>query len=72
MELMCSPLDLDDPRSLDPRPGFTNQTIANELSISPRTMEAHVRKIFLALDLPESPDIHRRVLAVLTHLRAGM
>jgi DNA-binding NarL/FixJ family response regulator len=52
--------------------GYSNQAIAGELSISPRTVEAHVRKIFLVLDLPESPDIHRRVLAVLTHLRAGM
>jgi hypothetical protein len=31
----------------------------------------HVKQIFQELDLPASPDSHRRVLAVLTHLRAA-
>ena len=35
-----------------------------------RTVEAHVTQILLKLGLAESPDQHRRVLAVLTFLRA--
>jgi hypothetical protein len=31
---------------------------------SSKTLEAHVRQILLKLDLPESHDDHRRVLAV--------
>jgi len=38
--------------------------------MSQKTLEAHVRQILLKLDLPESHDDHRRVLAVLTYLRS--
>jgi serine/threonine-protein kinase len=39
--------------------------IAERLVLSPRTLEAHVRQIFQKLNLHESSDDHRRVLAVL-------
>jgi DNA-binding NarL/FixJ family response regulator len=50
--------------------GLSNRAIAARLSITERTVEAHVTQIFMKLGLPESPDQHRRVLAVLTFLRA--
>jgi len=34
-----------------------------------RTVEAHVRHLLIKLDIPESDEGNRRVLAVLTHLR---
>jgi DNA-binding NarL/FixJ family response regulator len=50
--------------------GLTNSGIAKRLYLSERTIEAHVRHLLMKLDLPESEDGHRRVLAVLAHLRA--
>jgi DNA-binding NarL/FixJ family response regulator len=50
--------------------GLTNTGIAHRLVVSERTIEAHVRHILLKLDIPESEEGHRRVLAVLAHLRA--
>jgi DNA-binding NarL/FixJ family response regulator len=50
--------------------GLTNTGIASRLVISERTVEAHVRHLLMKLDLPESGLGHRRVLAVLAHLRA--
>jgi DNA-binding NarL/FixJ family response regulator len=38
---------------------------------SRKTIEAHVSQIFLKLDLRESHDQNRRVLAVLAFLRSG-
>jgi DNA-binding NarL/FixJ family response regulator len=49
--------------------GLTNTAIAQRLVLSHRTVEAHVRHVLLKLDIPESDEGHRRVLAVLTHLR---
>jgi DNA-binding NarL/FixJ family response regulator len=50
--------------------GLSNKAIGERLYIADRTVEAHVTAIFLKLRLDEIPDSHRRVLAVLTFLRA--
>jgi DNA-binding NarL/FixJ family response regulator len=50
--------------------GMSNRAIAARLYVTERTVEAHVTQIFQKLHLPESPDQHRRVLAVLAFLRA--
>ena len=50
--------------------GRSNQAIAQRLFITERTVEKHVKSILAKLRLPESPDDHRRVLAVLAYLRA--
>jgi DNA-binding NarL/FixJ family response regulator len=50
--------------------GLSNKAIASRLFVTERTVEAHVTQIFLKLDLGDSPDSHRRVLAVLAFLRA--
>ncbi len=50
--------------------GMSNRAIAARLVVTERTVEAHVTQIFQKLHLPESPDQHRRVLAVLAFLRA--
>jgi DNA-binding NarL/FixJ family response regulator len=50
--------------------GMSNRAIAAQLVVTERTVEAHVTQIFQKLRLPESVDQHRRVLAVLTFLRA--
>jgi DNA-binding NarL/FixJ family response regulator len=49
--------------------GLTNTAIGKRLVLSQRTVEAHVRHVLLKLDIPESDEGNRRVLAVLTHLR---
>jgi DNA-binding NarL/FixJ family response regulator len=49
--------------------GLNNPAIARRLVISERTVEGHVRHLLLKLDLAESDEGHRRVLAVLTYLR---
>jgi DNA-binding NarL/FixJ family response regulator len=49
--------------------GRSNHAISERLFITDRTVEKHVNSIFEKLLLPPSPDDHRRVLAVLAHLR---
>jgi DNA-binding NarL/FixJ family response regulator len=49
--------------------GLSNRAIAARLYVGERTVEAHVTHIFLKLGLDESPESHRRVLAVLAFLR---
>jgi DNA-binding NarL/FixJ family response regulator len=50
--------------------GLSNQAIGERLFVSPKTIETHIRQIFIKLGLGEAPDSHRRVLAVLTFLRS--
>jgi DNA-binding NarL/FixJ family response regulator len=51
--------------------GFTNAGIAKRLHLSERTIEAHVRHVLMKLNVPETDDSNRRVLAVLAHLTAA-
>jgi DNA-binding NarL/FixJ family response regulator len=50
--------------------GQTNATIAGALVVTERTVEAHVGRILSKLDITEAAG-HRRVLAVLSYLRAA-
>ena len=51
--------------------GLSNKAVAGRLVVTERTVEAHVKQIFLKLGLDANPESHRRVLAVLAYLRAG-
>ncbi|HET7236730.1 MAG TPA: response regulator transcription factor [Actinomycetota bacterium] len=50
--------------------GRSNRAIGAALSLSEKTVEAHVRAIFTKLGLLPAPDENRRVLAVLAFLRS--
>lgn len=49
--------------------GHSNERIAERLAITARTVESHTSRIFTKLGLEADPTTHRRVLAVLAHLR---
>ena len=51
--------------------GHSNEGIGERLVLSPRTVETHIRQIFLKLGLRDTPAYHRRVVAVLTFLRSN-
>jgi serine/threonine-protein kinase len=50
--------------------GRSNKGICERLFLSPKTVEAHVKHIFMKLGIEGSGDDHRRVLAVLAFLRS--
>ena len=45
--------------------GLSNRAIADRLVIDVKTVETHIARILTKLDLHQTPDEHRRVLAVL-------
>ncbi|MGH2980709.1 MAG: response regulator transcription factor [Solirubrobacterales bacterium] len=48
--------------------GRSNRAISEELVVTERAVEKHVTAIFDKLNLPPTPEDHRRVLAVVTFL----
>jgi DNA-binding NarL/FixJ family response regulator len=50
--------------------GLTDRAIADRLTVTPRTVETHVRHVLLKLGLPDDGLHNRRVLAVLAFLNA--
>ena len=50
--------------------GLSNLALSEELHLSVKTVETHVRSIFNKLDLHLDDRDNRRVLAVLAFLRA--
>ena len=78
-QLLAPPQDDDALADLTPRErevlglmaeGRTNASIAKQLWLTERTVETHVSSILGKLGLAQSEEDHRRVLAVLTYLRA--
>jgi len=51
--------------------GLSNAEIGRRLFITERTVEAHVKQIFLKLSIDQAPETNRRVLAVLAFLRSS-
>lgn len=51
--------------------GHSNTAIAQALTVSDAAVAKHIGNLFDKLDLPIVPGTHRRVLAVLTYLRAA-
>ena len=50
--------------------GRSNSGIARKLCVTEGTVEKHIGNILMKLRLPETDDMHRRVLAVVTFLNA--
>jgi DNA-binding NarL/FixJ family response regulator len=51
--------------------GKTNAAIAESLHLSDSAVEKYINAMFAKLDLPPEAAVHRRVMAVLTYLRAA-
>ena len=51
--------------------GLTNAEIGRRLFITERTVEVHIKQIFSKLGLEADPTTNRRVMAVITYLRAS-
>jgi serine/threonine-protein kinase len=51
--------------------GCSNEGIGRRMHLSPRTVEANIHRVLLKLDITDSPDGNRRVLAVLRYLRSS-
>jgi DNA-binding NarL/FixJ family response regulator len=51
--------------------GRSNGAIARRLAVSNRAVERHVSAIFTKLEIEDSPDFSRRVVAVLAYLSDG-
>jgi DNA-binding NarL/FixJ family response regulator len=51
--------------------GRSNAGIARQIWVAESTVEKHVHSILAKLDLPDSTDDHRRVLAVLAYLSSA-
>jgi len=51
--------------------GHSNQGIADRLVVTDHSVVKHIGSILRKLDIPSTTDGHRRVLAVLTYLRAA-
>ena len=49
--------------------GLTDRAISQNLWLTPKTVETHVRHILAKLNLPTGTHHNRRVLAVLTYLQ---
>jgi DNA-binding NarL/FixJ family response regulator len=68
------PIDALTPRERDVlaamAQGMANRAIAAALGVSENTIERRLPRIFERLELPAGGDGHRRVLAVLSYLRA--
>jgi len=68
------PLDVLSPREREVlaliAEGLSNSGISTKLWVSESTVEKHVRSILMKLRLPETDEVHRRVLAVLAFLGA--
>ena len=58
-----------DSGAITPSTTFKQQPAA-EQTVSEQTIKTHVGRILMKLHLPETDDMHRRVLAVLTFLDA--
>ena len=50
--------------------GHSNPAIAERMFLGLKTVETHVRSIFMKLGLDQDADVHRRVLAVIAYLRS--
>ncbi|MFL6120283.1 response regulator transcription factor [Actinophytocola sp.] len=50
--------------------GRSNAAIAEQLNLTIKTVETHIRRIFQRLGIPTEAEHHRRVLAVLACLRS--